>query len=115
MAPEAVEHGQDAFVGACLVEAVVDVVRAERVEHRFEAFGGQVRRHGVLHEETDAVAQHLAHLSRAAQGQSVSAQGVVDAVGQVLQRVEQGAVEVEDDGRDFLVHSRDVLWFGVQS
>ena len=60
---------------------------------------------------TDAVAGEEAHLGQAALGQPVRDERVVDGVKEVVKRVEQRAVEVEDRG---LVghphHSHCVRW-----
>ncbi len=93
-----VQHLHDAGVGGGLVLHVEEVVGPEIAE----AFGGQRLRGALGHSTGDEPAHSVAHkaadLVQGPAGQAVDCEGVIGAVGQVLEGVQQGAVQVKDRG-----------------
>ena len=102
--PEPVQQLQHPGVGGGLVLHIHQVVGPEIGQHLM--LQGLVRalRHRPVDQQPHAVAHEAADLLHRAGGQVVERQGVIGAVGQVLQGVQQGAVQIENGG--MILHKR---------
>ena len=103
----AMQFGQrtdNAGIGRRGVETMGHVVGAESLENRFKGFPADAPGHGTLHETAHAIAHETAHLVEAARGIAAGDKGVVHTGMEVTQRIEQGAVEVEEDGIALFCH-----------
>lgn len=89
----------NAVVEACLDLAVFNVVSPEAGKDLL-ILRMLLTAHGTRHKQADAVAHHHADSLVGVGGQTVSAEGMVDGIGKILQGIEEGAVEVEDNGVD---------------
>ena len=83
-------------IGARSVERMLHIVLAEHHKGIFELRVLCTIGHSTLHEQTHTIAHEMADSVERVFGHAVMAQSIVHAVGQVLQSVEQSAVEVED-------------------
>ena len=65
-----------------------------------EAFGGQrlrrAFRHSAGHQAAHSVAHKAADLVQRPAGQAIDREGVIGAVGQVLEGIQQGTIQIED-------------------
>ena len=95
---KAPEELGNAGVGVRVVITVDGVVRVELRLHRVDHVRRRAAGHRVLDETADAIANKCACLSEGLLGQACPGERVVDGEVEVLERVEEGAVEVEDDG-----------------
>jgi hypothetical protein len=98
----------DAVIGRGGIVVVARVIALERLQGLLEGFLIAVRRRRqrAMDQLTHAIAHKTAHLFQRAFGIAAFPQGVVDRVGQILQRVEQRSVQVVNDRFIPFTHSQ---------
>ena len=99
MRSQLVEHGGDAGVGLGVVAAVRGVggtLLGNGLLKECRVRGGEPFRHVALHELLDAVADHVLVLGKAVLGPAVRSAHEVGGEREVVERVEQRSVHVED-------------------
>ena len=91
-----VQHLSDAGIGTGGVERVLHIMLAEGGKGGLELWVLSTIGHSALHQQADAIAHKATYGINAMGGHIVSLQGIVDGGGQVMERIKQRAVEVEN-------------------
>ena len=106
LGPEGIQQLRDAGIGGGLVLLVGVVAGGELGQGGGQLFGAAaVRRGEALHQLGDAVAHHVFVLLHRKGGPAVLGADPVAGVGQVVDGVQEGAVQIKENGVDHRVRS----------